>query len=162
MATAATTDWIQIAAPVLTLVVTAWLAYLTSRYVRVTERIARSAQQQLDDALKAGQERVHRLAATLLEETHRIRAELGQRPDPDGGYGQDLYGVTVPTVHPWIQTLIPGIGLTDARIVGLFLKLSADLDHYRGWHTDLIHHHLSLNSTLNELLSIGRDYPEDP
>ncbi len=121
--------WVQAAAALLSFAVTAWLAYLTLRSVRAADRMAASAQSQVDTVIEAGRRNQHGVAASLREEARRIRSELGPRPENDLAVA--IGGVIPPQVHPWFRPIVPQIAQTDAAIVGLFLQLDRDLHNYR-------------------------------
>ncbi len=70
------------------------------------------------------------VASTLLEETRRVRSELGPPPPKAGVVALPKSG-TVPKVHPWVQGIITKIALTNAAIVGEFLRLDRALHNCR-------------------------------
>ncbi len=122
-------SWIQAGAAILSLIVTGVLARLTAKYVRLTEQIARASEQQVNQAIRLAKTNQISVARALLEESERIRSELGDAPDDAlplmiGG------GALVPTVHAWMHPIIPAVAQLDAAIVGLFLKLDRDLHNY--------------------------------
>src|SRR5712692_997469 len=94
--------WIQAGAAVASFLVTALLAFLTWRYVRVTRQIADASKQQVDQALAFARRDQVAVARTLLEETKRIRSELGPVP-PGGGLAPLPQPGAVPHVHPWVH-----------------------------------------------------------
>jgi hypothetical protein len=121
--------WIQAVAAIVSLGVTWWLARLTARYVRTTEDIANTSRSQVEQALALARSNQIGAARALLEESRRIRSELGELPDQSippmvGGSG------IVPTIHPWFHSVIPTIAQTDSEIVGLFLKLDRSLHNH--------------------------------
>jgi hypothetical protein len=128
--------WLQAVAAVLSLGATAWLAWLTSRYVKATDLIAKASKQQVADALSLVQENRRGIAASLLADLARIRSELGPVPE-DEALHMAHRGVLVPEVHPWMRSLIPSLGAFAPQAVAEFLTLDRDLHNYRVAHDTL-------------------------
>lgn len=67
-----------------------------------------------------------KIARNLLQETRRIRDELGKHPDHillRGGH--DVF--QVPRVHQWMQALVPEAALIHGDVVGNFMRLDREL-----------------------------------
>lgn len=128
--------WLQAVAGLLSFAATAWLAYLTSRYVRATDDIAKSTQRQVTDALALAQQSRRGLAASLRAEVSRINVELGPEPEENGPHLPHR-GMLVPQVHPWFTGVIPSLGSVDAEAVAQFLALDRDLHNYKVAHDNL-------------------------
>jgi len=81
---------------------------------------------------------MQKIARNLMQETHRIRDELGKRPDTIVFLGgQDAFAV--PSIHPWMQTLVPEAALIHGDVVGDFMRLDRelhDLAIVRGWYVE--------------------------
>src|SRR5438876_1150760 len=107
--------WVQAGAAVLSFGVTFWLAKLTSRYVRTTKDIADSSKEQVQQAIELVRTNDVGTARALMEEVARIRSELGDPPD-EAIPPVLTASIVVPTVHPWMQPIIPTIARSDAEI----------------------------------------------
>lgn len=129
-------SWIQAVAALVSLGVMVWLARLTAQYVRYTDHIAKATRDQVDAILGAAQQRRKSVVAALLEETSRVRGELGPPPADDV---QPIVprGSMVPSIHPWMQPIIPEVSDADPQIVGLFLTLDRDLLNCATVHKEL-------------------------
>lgn len=146
-ATTLTPAGVQAGAAVASFLVTAVLALLTWRYVRFTREIADATRQQVLAVVAAGRSRQRAVAAALLKEVDRIRAELGPRPKDGelplvvasgtGGVPPDRAVIrtdaVAPQVHEWFRPVIPQSAESDPAIVGLFLELDRDLHNYGGY-----------------------------
>ncbi len=122
-------EWVQAVAATLSFLTTIALAYLTWSYVQVPRKIATATRQQVEGVLAASRSRARIVAATLLEDVHRIRGELGPRA-VEGGVPELHTDAIVPRVHRWLEPLIPQIAEADPTVVGLFLRLDRDLHNY--------------------------------
>jgi len=83
---------------------------------------------------------LQKIARSLMQETHRIRDELGKRPDTIVFLGgEDLFAIR--SIHPWMQALVPEASLIHADVVGDFLRLDCDLHNLavvRGWYVEFV------------------------
>ena len=81
-----------------------------------------------------------KIARNLIQETRRIRDELGKRPGTIVFLGgQDAFAV--PSIHPWMQTLVPEAALIHGDIVGDFMRLDRELHNLaivRGWYQEAV------------------------
>jgi hypothetical protein len=114
-------SWLQAIGGLGAFVATAWMALLTLRYVHAAEQTAAVSRQH-----QVG------VARTLLEDTKRIRLQLGPPAAAEGVPALPSPG-GVPRVHTWVHDIIPDIAVSDAAVVGRFMALDEWLEELKRW-----------------------------
>jgi len=126
-------DWpssVQAGAAVGSLLVTAWLARLTSRYVELTGKLSVATDRSVQQALDLADRQDRGTTAFLLAEVRRIRTELGPKPTADD---PDPFspGQAVPAIHPWTHSTMPSVARIVPAAVDEFLALDRYLNNHR-------------------------------
>jgi hypothetical protein len=149
--------WIQAGAAAVSCIVTVVLVLLTKKYVKTTEAISRANSEQVRNALAAADRQRRARAAALLEEIRRIRSVLWPDQPTDGT--PVLPRGAIPSVHHWLEAIIPSAAETDPRIVQFFLRLDRSLANLGVTMTGVAKEEQTLQQHKNGLEETRRGHP---